>query len=230
MCYRATPAHPALSLSVNAPILLPSLHLLSSVAVADSCYWNTTFLPGENDDWPDLRLLLSRGGHMRVKRRDGSGWLTKAARLTPWNLGKAQQEKLTGLGERRDKISFSSHPTSGHWEAYSHLLLKDCPAAWVSALLCLLSRYWNGDAFYAKIAHHILSCLASSCPALVPVWTSLLAQTRLDTSQVSVAFSLNLRLKITDVISCPGEFDCTPGGKLGSNMPASGGWLFPPSA
>merc|ERR1711974_530325 len=64
-----TPAHPALSLSVNAPILLPSLHLLSSVTVADPCYWNTKFLPGENDDWPDLSLLLSRGGHMRVKRR-----------------------------------------------------------------------------------------------------------------------------------------------------------------
>ena len=141
VCYRATPAHPALSLSVNAPILLPSLHLLSSVAVADPCYWNTKFLPGENDDWPDLRLLLSSGGHMRVKRREGSGWLTKAARLTPWSLGKAQQEKLTGSGGRRDQMPLSLHPTSGHWEAYSQLLLKDCPSAWVSALLCLLSRY-----------------------------------------------------------------------------------------
>ena len=147
---------------MNAPILLPSLHLLSSVAVADPCYWNTTFLPGENDDWPDLRLLLSRGGHMRVKRREGSGWLTIAARHTPWSLGKAQQEKLTGLGERRDKISFSSHPTSGHWEAYSHLLLKDCPAAWVSALLCLLSRFWIGDFLLLKL--HIMSLAVSRAP------------------------------------------------------------------
>ena len=99
-----------LSLSVNAPILLPSLHLLSSVAVADPCYWNTKFLPGENDDWPDLRLLLSSGGHMRVKRREGSGWLTKAARLTPWSLGKAQQEKLTGSGGRREKMPLSNTP------------------------------------------------------------------------------------------------------------------------
>ena len=106
VCYRATPAHPALSLSVNAPILLPSLHLLSSVAVADVRYWNTKFLPGENDNWPDLRLLLSRGGHMRVKRREGSGWLTKAGGLmTPWSLGKAQQEKLTGLGMGTDQMS-----------------------------------------------------------------------------------------------------------------------------
>ena len=141
VCYRATPAHAALSLSVNAPILLPSLHLLSSVAVADPGYWNTKFLPGENDEWPDLRLLLSSGGHMRVKRREGSGWQTKAARLTPWSLGKAQQEKLTGSGGGRDKMSHSLHSTSGHWEAYSQLLLKDCPSAWVSALLCLLSRY-----------------------------------------------------------------------------------------
>ena len=104
VCYRATPAYPPLSLSANAPILLPSLHLLSSVTVADPCYWNTKFLPGENDDWPDLSLLLSRGGHMRVKRREGSGWLTKAARLTPWSLGKAQQEKLTSVGGRGDKM------------------------------------------------------------------------------------------------------------------------------
>jgi len=154
VCYRATSAHPALSLCVNAPILLPSLHLLSSVAVADNLYWKTKFLPGENDDWSDLRFLLSKGGHMRVKRKEGSGWLTKTARLTPWSLGKAKREKLR---------------SSGHWEAYSQLLLKDCPSALVSALICLLS-----------------SCLASSCPALVPVWTSLLTQARLDTAQAGV--------------------------------------------
>ena len=156
VCYRATAAHPALSLSVNAPILLPSLHLLSSVAVADARYWNTKFLPGENDDWPDLRLLLSRGGHMRVKRREGSGWLTKAGGLmTPWSLGKAQQEKLTGLGR---KSKFLSYPTStpGHWEAYNQLLLKDCPSAWVSALLCLLSRCRN-------VANFVLFGLVVAC-------------------------------------------------------------------
>ena len=37
-------------------------------------------------------------------------------------------------------------------------------------------------AFFLTIL--VRSCLASSCPALVPVWTSLLAQTRLDTAQV----------------------------------------------
>ena len=70
------------------------------------------------------------------------------------------------------------------------------------------------------------SCLASSCPALVPVWTSLLAQTRLDTSQVSVVFPPP---EIT-MVSCPGELDCTPGSEPGIHMPASGGWLCPPSA
>ena len=107
MCYRATSAHPALSLCVNAPILLPSLHLLSSVAVADNLYWKTKFLPGENDDWSDLRFLLSKGGHMRVKRKEGSGCLTKTARLTPWSLGKAKREKLRSSGRTGDRISFT---------------------------------------------------------------------------------------------------------------------------
>ena len=98
VCYKATPAHPALSISVKAPILLPSLHLLSSVAVADPNYWKTRFLPGESDDWPALRQLLSRGGHMRVKRKGGGGGLAQPARFTPWSLGKAHQEKLTSLG------------------------------------------------------------------------------------------------------------------------------------
>ena len=100
VCYKATPAHPALSISVKAPILLPSLHLLSSVAVADPNYWKTRFLPGESDDWPALRQLLSRGGHMRVKRKEGGGGLAQPARFTPWSLGKAHQEKLTSLGGR----------------------------------------------------------------------------------------------------------------------------------
>ena len=55
----------------------------------------------------------------------------------------------------------------GHWQTYCHLFLASCPSPWVSSLHCLLS-----------------SCLAASCPALLPVCTSLLTQAGLDTEQV----------------------------------------------
>jgi anaphase-promoting complex subunit 1 len=144
--YRPTAAHPGLGLTVRAPTLLPSLHLLSSVAVSDPQYWATVFTPGESGAWPALAALLQRGGHMPVKRREGAG-------LEPslhWALGRAQ---LQGL-------------RTGHWAAYSDLFLRDCPPAWVSSLHCLLS-----------------CCLATSCPALLPVWTALLARARPDTAQ-----------------------------------------------
>ena len=152
--YRATPNYPALSLQLRAPVLLPSLGLLSSVAVEDASYWATVFHPGPADAWPDLVALLERGGHMAVKRREGAGVARGGRVRLPWVLGKAEQAGVVA---------------SPHWSAYSELFLKDCPAAWVTAMQCLLS-----------------CCLASSCPALVPVWTSLLAQARLPAALAGV--------------------------------------------
>ena len=43
---------------MRAPVLLPSLALLSSVAVADPHFWPTVFSPGESGTWPDLTHLL----------------------------------------------------------------------------------------------------------------------------------------------------------------------------
>lgn len=120
LTYRATPSYPALSLAMQAPVLLPSLALLSSVAVCDPQYWSTVFLPGDTDTWPDLASLLSRGGAMAVKRREGAG----LPRRLHWSLGRAQLARLR---------------TSEHWEAYCKLFLRDCPPALVASLHCLLS-------------------------------------------------------------------------------------------
>ena len=66
------------------------------------------------------------------------------------------------------------------------MLLKDCPSSWINGLLCLLSRFFRSAPkyFIPQLIWTNPSCLASSCPALVPVWTSLLSQTRINSTQV----------------------------------------------
>jgi len=118
--YADTPQYRGIQLDMTAPILLPSLNMLSSVTVSDTEFWSTVFSAGDHDGWSSLCSILSKGGDMSVKKRVGAGM----GQSLQWSLSRDQLSRL------------SSTPQCS---TYLSLFLSGCPPTWVSTLQCLLS-------------------------------------------------------------------------------------------
>merc|ERR1719244_368686 len=121
--YSSTPAYPATSVTMEAPVLLPDLGLLSSVQVLDQNYWSVTFTRG--GDWQGLGHILQRGGgDLPVKRKVGSGLETDLQ----WGLGHDQLDKLTNNTHCSTYLSHFHLPSL-------HCLVATCLANSVPDLL-----------------------------------------------------------------------------------------------
>lgn len=118
--YADTPQYRGIQLEMAAPILLPSLSLLNSVAVSDTGFWCTVFSAGDQAGWGALTSILQQGGDMPVKKKVGAGM----GQSLQWGLGRDQIAKLSATPQCSTYIS---------------LFLSGCPPSWVSTLQCLLS-------------------------------------------------------------------------------------------
>ena len=120
--YCDTSQYRGVRLEVAAPVLLPSLSLLSSVSICDQEYWTTEFRNIDTDGCPSLVRMLANGGDMSVKKKSGAG----LGQSLPWSLANDQVTRLTG----------SSGP---HVSTYLSLYLAACPDTWSTTVTCLLS-------------------------------------------------------------------------------------------
>eukprot|EP00092_Neocalanus_flemingeri_P027542 GFUD01029881.1.p1 GENE.GFUD01029881.1~~GFUD01029881.1.p1 ORF type:complete len:1834 (+),score=561.65 GFUD01029881.1:757-5502(+) len=118
--YADTPQYRGIQLEMSAPVLLPSLNLLTSVVVSDQGFWNTVFSAGDQAGWGALKSILKLGGDMPVKKKVGAGM----GQSLQWGLGRDQLAKLS---------------TTPQCSTYMSLFLSGCPQSWVSSLQCLLS-------------------------------------------------------------------------------------------
>jgi len=118
--YSDTIQYRGINLEMQAPILLPSLTILDSVAVADIEFWTTLFAKTDFDGWSTLSKILDSGGNMAVKRKVGANM----GLTLQWSLGRDQLSKLSATPE---------------CSTYLSMFLFGCPSAWVSTLQCLLS-------------------------------------------------------------------------------------------
>ena len=120
--YRDTSQYRGVRLELVAPVLLPSLSLLSSVSLCDPGYWTTEFRNIETDGCPILMRLLANGGDMSVKKKSGAG----LGQSLPWSLANDQLIRL----------SSSSGPMVS---TFLSLYLTKCPDTWTTTVQCLLS-------------------------------------------------------------------------------------------
>merc|ERR1712142_607433 len=118
--YSDTIQYRGINLEMQAPILLPSLTILDSVALADIEFWTTLFVKTDFDGWSTLSKILDSGGNMPVKRKVGANM----GLTLQWSLGRDQLSKLSATPE---------------CSTYLSMFLFGCPSAWVSTLQCLLS-------------------------------------------------------------------------------------------
>jgi len=118
--YSDTPQYRGIHLEMSAPVLLPSLSMLNSVAVSDQGFWSTVFVSGDQAGWRALVSILQQGGDMPVKKKVGAGM----GQSLQWSLGRDQLEKLAATPQ---------------CSTYLSLFLSGCPPCWVSSLQCLLS-------------------------------------------------------------------------------------------
>jgi len=109
-------------LEMTAPVLLPSLSLLSSVTIADQEHWSTVFRNMDSKGWSNLITILNNGGDMAVKSKSGAG-LCKSLQ---WSLSQAKDQVAT----------LSSLPSM---TKFLSCYLSGCPDHWVSSLTSVLA-------------------------------------------------------------------------------------------
>ena len=175
--YSDTVHYRGVRLEMTSPVLLPSLSLLSSVAISDQTYWSTVFRNIDNEGWRSLVNILNSGGDLAVKRKSGGG----LSQSLQWSLGSDHLSKLTSLPQVNTFLSSYLTGCPDHWTNTVQSLMATCHANatpdLVPALTSVMSRD-TGDSgqVSAQIQTIISLSRRASAPVLQPELVLSLAQ------------------------------------------------------